>query len=114
MTNQRMRRVNSIMRQVVAAEIERLTDPRLEMVSVTGVETSPDLRHATVFVSMLDSGNAPEALAALESAAARLRRKVGRQVRMKYTPELAFALDEGVVGGERIDAILRNLGEEEQ
>ena len=113
MATPRMRKVNSILREVLADEIERLTDPRVEMVSVTAVETSPDLRRAVVYISTLDLSRGEEAVAALTKAAPRLQSAVGRQVRMKYTPHLEFALDSGVVHGDRIDSILRRIATDE-
>ena len=104
-----MRRVNSIVLHVLAEEVERLKDPRLEMVSITGVDTAPNLRKATVFFSTLDLDRADETKAALESAAPRLRKLLGDEVRMKYTPALEFELDQGVAGGARIDQILASL-----
>lgn len=113
----RMRRVNSVVRQVLAEEVEILKDPRLTLVTITDVETAPNLRHAMVYYSTLEADAVEGAREALRSAAPRLRRALGRQVRLKYTPALEFELDEGVAGGERIDAILReiarNRGEEE-
>lgn len=107
-----MLRVNSVIKEVVAEEIERFNDARLEMVSVTGVDTAPNLRHATVYVDALGPEGHQAALDALRGAAIRLQRAVGRQVRLKYTPTLDFEIDPAVVGGERIDAILRSLGSE--
>lgn len=109
----RMRRVNSIVRQIVAEEVEVLKDPRLGFVTITGVETAPNLRRAKVYFSTLDLDTAPDAREALEAAAPRLRRALGSQVRMKYTPALEFEVDAGIAGGERIDEILRGLQEEE-
>jgi ribosome-binding factor A len=111
--SERMLRVNSILRHVLAEEIERLADARLELVTVTGVDASPDLRHAVVFIDALGPAGHQPALDALGRARNRLQSAVGREVRMKYTPGLEFRLDPGVVAGERIDAILRDLGEEE-
>lgn len=105
----RMLRVNSTLREVLATEIERLSDARLELVSVTAVDTAPDLRHAVVYVDVLGHDSGEEALQALRGAARRLQATIGQQVRMKYTPTLEFALDPGITGGERIDAILRGL-----
>lgn len=105
----RMRKVNSILREVLADEIELLTDPRLELASVTAVDTSPDLRRATVYISTVDLERGPDAVAALERAAHRLQGALARQVRMKYTPHLEFEVDSGVVEGTKIDAILRDL-----
>jgi ribosome-binding factor A len=107
-----MLKVNSTLREVLAEEVERMSDSRLEMVSITGVETSPNLRHAVVYIDVLGN-DASDALAALQRASHRLQSVIGRQVRMKYTPVLEFAVDPGVSGGERIDAILRSLQEEE-
>jgi ribosome-binding factor A len=107
--SERMRRVNSIVREVLADEVELLKDPRLELITITGVETAPNLRNATVYFSTVDLDRAEEVREALEAAAPRLRRALGRQVRMKYTPRLEFALDTGVAGGARIDEILRRL-----
>ena len=104
-----MQKVNSTLREVLAEEVERLSDTRLDMVSITGVETSPNLRHAVVYIDLLGSTDPAEALQVLQKAAHRLQSAIGRQVRMKYTPTLEFAVDPGVVGGERIDAILRSL-----
>lgn len=104
--------MDSILHQVIAEEVERLKDPRLGLCSITGVRTAPDLRHATVYFSTLDLEDADRTRQALEAAAPRLRRAIGAQVRMKYTPALTFELDEGVATGERIEAILRRLAAE--
>ena len=106
-----MLKVNSTLRQVIAEEVERLSDSRLELISITGVETSPNLRHAVVYIDVL-ADDASAALAALQRASHRLQSAIARQVRMKYTPTLEFTVDPGVIGGERIDAILRSLEEE--
>lgn len=108
----RMLRVNSTLREVLAEEIERMSDSRLELVSVTAVDTAPDLRHAKVYVDVLGKDNQEDALAALRGAARRLQAVIGSQVRMKYTPTLEFAIDPGITGGERIEEILRGLMED--
>jgi ribosome-binding factor A len=110
-----MLRVNSILHHILAEEIERLTDTRLDMVTVTGVDTSPDLRTAVVYVDVLAHEDRQPALDALARAAHRLQAAVGSQVRMKYTPALHFEIDPAVVSGTRIEQILRDLdgGEEE-
>lgn len=111
--NDRMRRVNSVLREVIAEEIERMSDTRLELVSITAVDTAPNLRTATVYIDALAPDKHDEALAALRGAAKRLQSAIGSQVRMKYTPTLSFEVDPGVTGGERIDAILRELHEDQ-
>lgn len=110
---ERMLRVNSTLREVLADAIERMNDSRLEMVSITEVDTAPDLRRATVYFDVLGSDDYESALAALSGAARRLQGIIGAQVRMKYTPALEFEIDPGISGGERIDAILRSIREAE-
>jgi len=103
-------RVNEVLRQVVAEEIERLADAdeRLGLVTVTSVEVSPDLGTATVYVGTLGD----ETARALEERRAQIQRAVGKQVRMKRTPRLAFSADPAVSAGARVEEILRRLGEE--
>lgn len=113
MTTPRMLKVNSILREVLAEEVERLSDSRLEMVSITGVDTAPNLRSATVYIDVLGDGG-EDALSALRASAKRLQGAIGRQVRIKYTPVLEFDLDPGVVSGLRIDQILRSLDHAEE
>ena len=108
----RMAKVNSTLREVLAEEIERMNDSRLEMVSVTGVDTAPNLRHAVVYIDVLGDQDQEDAVTALNGAAKRLQSVIGYQVRMKYTPTLEFRMDPAIVGGERIDAILRAIGED--
>jgi ribosome-binding factor A len=107
-----MLKVNSTLREVLAEEVERMSDSRLELVSITGVDTAPNLRHAIVYVDVLGAGDAEAALESLRRAARRLQSAIAGQVRMKYTPTLEFRIDPGVVQGERIDAILRNLDDD--
>lgn len=102
-------RVNEVLRQVLAEELERLSDAdeRLSMLTVTGVDAAPDLRQARVYLGSL-SGEASEALA---ERRAHLQRAVGRQVRMKRTPLLTFEVDPAVEAGNRVEDVLRRLGE---
>ena len=110
----RMDRVSEEFREVVAEEIQRLKDPRVGFVTVTGVTVSPDLRRARVFYTVLGDDRARRATAAaLLSARSHLRSAVGHQVRLKFTPELEFREDEGARTGERIEEILRGLHEHE-
>ena len=111
-TSPRMRKVNSVVREVLADEIERLTDPRLELVSVTAVDTSPDLRTAVVFISTIELEKGADAIEALTRAGSRLQSALARQVRMKYTPHLTFALDSGIVAGDRIESLFRRIATE--
>ena len=99
------------MQQIVADALEEIDDERLELVTVTSVEVEPDLRHAVVFYDSLqgEEGDA-EVLEALGEARVRLQAAIGRQARVKRTPELAFRPDLAVRGGDRIDSILREIG----
>ena len=105
---ERMRRVNDAVREVVSARIaEGLRDPRIGFVTVTAVDTSPDLRHARVYVSVLGDEDArATTLAGLESAHGVLQQEVGTQLRMKRTPTLEFVFDESVDRGMRITELL--------
>ena len=104
----RMRRVNEAVREVVSARIaEGLRDPRIGFVTVTGVETSPDLRHARVFVSVLGSDQERAAtLAGLDSAHGVLQQSVATELRLKRTPSLQFVFDESIDRGMRITELL--------
>lgn len=106
----RTARLNELLREIVADELERFDDDRLERVTVTGVEVAPDLRHATVWIDapVTDDGDA-EVLAALADVRVRLQAAVGRQARTKRVPELAFRPDPAVREGERVEEILRRL-----
>ncbi|HUV11081.1 MAG TPA: 30S ribosome-binding factor RbfA [Acidimicrobiia bacterium] len=101
-------RVNEVVREVLGDELERLADPRLEMVTVTGVEVSPDLRHAIVYFAALGNHD-PGIVAALESSAPRLKRSLAREARLKYVPALHFREDPAIESGQRVEEILREL-----
>ena len=108
MTSDRMRRVNEAVREVLSGAItSELKDPRVGFVTVTAVETSPDLRHARVFVSVLGNpGERRRTLQALDSAHGYLQRRVGSELRMKHTPQLAFVYDDTAERGMRITQLL--------
>jgi ribosome-binding factor A len=93
--------------------VERLKDPGLGFVTITGVEASPDLRSARVYYSVLgDEAQHRETQAALQRAASRIRAVVGRQVRLKFLPELHFEPDVAIEHGLRMEELLRRLREE--
>lgn len=108
-----MRRVDESLREVIAAEVTRLKDPGLGFVTITGVATSPDLRGARVFYSVLgDESQQESTQAALERAAPRLQGIVGREVRLKYNPRLTFVYDESIEQGMRMEQLLHEISEE--
>ena len=111
----RSARVNEVVQQVIAEELERLSDPRLGFVTITGVDVSADLRHADVFYTVLGSEQEHiDTAAGLKAAKSLLRSTLGRQVRMKYLPDLHFAEDPGLEQGLRIEAILREIQDKEK
>jgi len=100
-------RVGEEFREILAEEIQRLKDPRVGFVTVTGVDVTRDLKRARIFYTSYgdDKARAGSA-AALRSATPHLRRALGRQVRLKVVPELVFEVDAAIATGERIDALL--------
>jgi ribosome-binding factor A len=106
-------RVGDLMRGEIAdVLLRRVKDPRIGFVTVTGVKVSPDLRHATVFVSLLDEGAVAETLAALERASGFVRAELGRRMRLKYTPELSFKHDATPSRAAHLEAVLDELSDE--
>lgn len=106
----RMRRVNSAVKDVLADALGELQDPRIGFVTVTAVDTTPDLRHATVFVSVLGSEKRRvRTLAGLEAAHGVLQARIARELRLKRTPQLAFAYDPSVERGVRMTQLIDQL-----
>jgi ribosome-binding factor A len=109
-----MRRVNESVRQVLSEALPELKDPRIGFVTVTGVETSPDLRQARVFVSVLGSERKREqSLAGLTAAHGVLQSRVARELRMKRTPQLTFEYDPSVERGMRMSQLIDELASDE-
>ena len=104
----RTARLNKVVQEVIADQLERIDDERIELLTVTGVEVEPDLRHATVWLSTLS----PTGEEVLGKNRARLQSAIGRQMRLKRTPELRFRADPAVQSGERVEDILRGLEED--
>ena len=113
----RMRRVDEAVKQVLSEAIPALKDPGLGFVTVTGVRTTTDLEHATVWISVLGSERQQgRTLAALERAAGVLQGRLGRELHLRRTPQLLFAYDHAVEGGVRmtklIDELARDLSDD--
>jgi ribosome-binding factor A len=105
-----MRRVNAAVREVLSESVGELKDPRIGFVTVTGVETSTDLRTARVFVSVLGSERKREkTLAGLEAAHGVLQARIARELRLKRTPQLTFAYDDSVERGVRMSHLIDEL-----
>ena len=110
-----MRRVNEAVREVLSESVGELKDPRIGFVTVTGVETSRDLRHATVYVSVLGSARKREAtLEGLQSSRGILQGRVNRELRLKRTPQLEFEYDPTVERGVRLTKLIDELTPDER
>ena len=106
----RMRRVNESVRQVLAEALPELKDPRIGLVTITGVQTTHDLRQATVFVSVLGSTRKRKAtLQGLAAAHGILQGRLARELRMKRTPQLTFEYDPSVERGVRMTHLIDEL-----
>src|SRR6266568_249158 len=108
----RMLRVNEVVREALADELERMSDPRLGMVTITGVDVAADLRHASVYYAALGR-EGDETREALRAAAPHLRAALGRQVRLKYLPRLDFRPDPAIEQGQRVEEIIRHLHDDD-
>src|SRR3954468_18914627 len=112
MTGERMRRGNEAMREVLSDAITQdIKDPRVGFVTVTSVDTSPDLRHARVYVSVLGDDPARRlTLDGLQSAHGFLQRRVASELRLKHTPTLEFVYDDTAERADRMERIMREGG----
>ena len=108
MPGERMRRVNEALREVLSGRLAQgLKDPRIGFVTVTAVETSPDLRHATVYVSVLGTeAEREESLTGLNSSHGFLQATIASELRLKRTPALEFVNDEALETGMRISRLI--------
>ena len=105
----RMDRVNQVVQEVLADELERVDDERLELVTITGVRVEPGLSHAVVWFSSLSRGD-PEGVAmALGEHRIRFQAAIGSQLRLRGTPQLAFVPDPAIALGSRVEELLRDL-----
>jgi ribosome-binding factor A len=111
--SQRLQKVQSLARTILGETIQSLKDPRIGFVTVTAVRFTGDLRHARVLVSVLGDEDAKsETMSGLGSARAFLRSELGRQMRLKYLPELVFELDRATDVAERVEALLREAADQ--
>ena len=118
MASNRIGRINEEIQKELASLIRNLKDPRVQdtMISITHVETTPDLRWCKVYVSFLEEDKAKEALKGLKSAGGFLRRQVSGDLKLRYTPELVWALDDSITYGARMLELINSLdkGSEEE
>ena len=112
--SERMRRVNEALKEVLSEGIGELKDPRIGFVTVTGVSASPDLRQATVYVTVLGNERKRRAtVAGLQSSHGVLQTRVNRELRLKRTPQLTFAYDPTIERGVRLSKLIDELAPEE-
>lgn len=110
MSSSRIGRINEEIMRELSTAIRGLKDPRVQgLISITGVETAPDLRTAKVYVSVFDKSRSAEVLKGLKSAGGYLRRQLGSALQLRYTPELTFLEDHAIEHGTRIFDILSSL-----
>ena len=109
MPSNRIGRINEEIQRELAALIRTVKDPRVHgLVSVTAVDTTPDLRYAKIYVSVLDKSDVKEVVKGLKSAGGYLRRELGRTLNLRNTPELSFVPDDSIDHGARILSMLRD------
>lgn len=111
MASNRIGRINEEIQRELSDLLRELKDPRLHktLLSLTRVETTPDLRYAKVYVSLLDKEYTKETLAGLKSSSGYLRRELGRSLNLRYTPELQWQADDSITHGAHILDILSKL-----
>jgi len=110
MAGNRIGRINEEIQRELSVLIRRVKDPRVTgLISITAVDTTPDLRSARVYISLLDKGDAREVIRGLKSAAGFLRRELGRALDLRHTPELFFLQDDSIEKGGQILQQLEQL-----
>ena len=111
MASNRIGRINEEIQKELSSCIRNLKDPRVQdtMISITRVETTPDLRWAKVYVRFLQADRAKDAIKGLKSAGGYLRRELGRALNLRYTPELNWELDDSITYGAKMLALINTL-----
>ena len=111
MASNRIGRINEEIQKELSSLLRNVKDPRVQgtMISITRVETTPDLRYTKVYVSFLQADRAEEALKGLKSAAGFLRRQLGTNLKLRYAPEIVWALDDSITYGARMLALINSL-----
>ena len=111
MASNRINRINEEIQKELSSLIRNLKDPRIQntMISITRVETTPDLRYTKVYVSFLQEDKAEGAMKGLQSAAGFLRRELGNALNLRYTPQIMWALDDSITYGAKMLALINSL-----
>ena len=111
MASNRINRINEEIQKELSSLIRTLKDPRIQntMISITRVETTPDLRYTKVYVSFLQEDKAEGAMKGLQSAAGFLRRELGNALNLRYTPQMMWELDDSITYGAKMLALINSL-----
>ena len=112
MASNRINRINEEIQKELSSLLRSVKDPRVQdcMISITRVETTPDLRYTKVYVSFLQEEKAKEAMAGLKSAAGWIRRQLGSNLKLRYAPEIVWALDDSITYGAHMLELINSLG----
>ena len=112
MASNRINRINEEIQKELANLLRTVKDPRVQdtMISITRVETTPDLRYTKVYVSFLQSEKAEGAMKGLKSAAGYLRRQLASSLNLRYAPEIVWALDDSITYGAHMLNLINSLG----
>ena len=114
MASNRIGRINEEIQRELASLLRTVKDPRVHgLVTITRVDTTPDLRYAKVYVSVLDKSDVKEVVKGLKSAGGFLRRELGRALSLRYTPELVFQADDSIDRGTHILKLLNDIERKE-
>ena len=111
MASNRIGRINEEIQKELSSLIRNLKDPRVQdtMISITRVETTPDLRFAKVYASFLQEDRATDALKGLQSASGYLRRELGSALNLRHTPQIQWALDDSITYGAKMLKLINSL-----
>ena len=114
MASNRINRINEEIQKELSSLLRTVKDPRVQdtMISITRVETTPDLRYTKVYVSFLQEEKAAEAMKGLKSAGGFLRRQLGSNLKLRYAPEIVWALDDSITYGANLLKLINSLGVE--
>ena len=112
MASNRINRINEEIQKELSSLLRTVKDPRVQdtMISITRVETTPDLRYTKVYVSFLQDEKAQEAMKGLQSAGGWIRRQLGSNLRLRYAPEIVWALDDSITYGAPMLSLINSLG----
>ena len=112
MASNRINRINEEIQKELSSLLRTVKDPRVQgtMISITRVETTPDLRYTKIYVSFLQADRAEGAMKGLKSAAGYLRRQLGNNLKLRYAPEIVWALDDSITYGAHMLDLINSLG----